>query len=393
VATHPFVHICNLVAGLALVLAIFNSAEVVRTGIALRGALSEDPRHVVDGKTYLTAAHVLTETDRWIFTRDCVHSVGMQIATNVMQRLFGRPDFYPVKMLNLAAWLGVGILSFFFFNALFQSWRIAAIGTAMVSESELLRTYALTLQYEILACFLLMTWAMLILSPHRRWKNFCLGLVIALLAVLRPHFLSLLPLTLIPIPKRSRFEVLIGFLGFALPYNAYFSWRLETFYFFYQFNVGYPLAGSLNELSRGYNFPRNPQGEVFGLQFILQKPIRYLELLSLRFFYYVGFIKDVWWVELWPTLPLTAISMEYTSYFDRPLRCLLLLLTGYGIWRVLRGYAKSPHLPTLLIPLVVVTSPLLLINSSTRFLTPLVPFLIAIQFIAVGGLVDRFAKS
>ncbi len=369
------------------VLAVFASVQWgqtwQRTAVINPHSPAQDHRLTVDSEAFLDGAVEMVHQNRFIFTPNIYHSVGMQVFFSWWIRGFEANAVLRLKQFNVIVF-GLLIIGAAFFA--FQSTSVpalAALAAALVASSSSLQAFSATLQYELIAGALLLLVGILhqCATPTR---YFFMGLIVALLSVIRVHFLVVIPMLMILDRSSSNLRhhlwALAGFLLLALPWNLFYSLELGNFFFF-QGDLHHQIHRYLNPASVGSNFPYPPTTEPSGWRFIWEQPLRYIWLLGQRFLYLSEMLHDNWHV---PSIATRLVNSSETGtiILDKIWNILGGASMAFGIFTC-RSTAAGKFIFSALLTVLI---PQLVINSSFRFLLPLIPLFAVAQTLALKRL-------
>ncbi len=255
---------------------------------------------VVDGDTYLSNVARMLEQGSWFFAPDRIHSVGMQLTTASLARVFGL-DPLVVKCFNFVCFVASLGLVVSIAKGIGLTRRHALFAALLVASSLSLQRYCAMTQYEHMTMLLVLTAVFCVIQK----KSFSFGTLMTVLCVFRLHFIPiLLPLAWWLVRRSGRNELLrAGFafaLTFALVYVPY-SIHFGDWSGFQAFPEG-PDRRWLCLGAPGFNYPhfRGDETSICGWSFVMGHPLEYLTLVIRRFFYWIGWLPDIWVVR-WPS--------------------------------------------------------------------------------------------
>lgn len=314
----------------------------------------------IDGSSYLEAARQMAETGAWLYPPRPYHSVGHQILVGAITRVGGLNPL-SVKLFNFACFVGSLFLVFAIGRRIGMSRNLSLLAVFFVASSILVERYVATMQYEVFAMTLLAGATLCAL----RGKMILFGILVGALCLLRFHvgFIAI-PLVALMADRIGRREALKG-LGIGglvvLTAWALYSFRYETLRGF----QGFPSLKDTRWLCRGaegWNFPYfiADAASVCGWDLILSQPDEYLALLGRRLAYWVGWRRDVWWVGI------------HSEWIEKSMIILNVAALFYAF------FARDLARPVRVFVCCILVSglPFVLAGASTRFLVPVMPFIL-----------------
>lgn len=335
----------------------------------------------VDGKHYLDRAHEMIESGSYLVTPDTYHSMPMQILLAGGLRLTG--SLAGAKMFQLFALVAMVWLSYVLFCRVLGTSLVGPSAWCLLGLSQSLVYYAAMTQYELLLMVVLTGFSLLVLRRPTRFVNLMTGFTLWCSGIFRPHYL-LLPVWLVfsPGERRQRELALATFVLLSGLWNGFYIWQTHRPFVFMDLQKGYNVERALSATSTGRSYPKSPLTSSGGLRFIVQHPVLYFQLLQRRASYLSTFSKDTWHVpSVWENLaPHVALSQDSVRRAIAVLGTALALIGALLLSPVYRLAVLSP--------LVCVLAAQLVVNSSFRFLVPVLPHLICLQIVGLRSILD-----
>jgi len=348
----------------------------------------------IDGPGYLKGAGWMIDHGNWIYTSNSFHSIGMQILTAALVRIYGSLSPVPIYIWNALVWLAILTMFAYAIYRLTQRPIYLWLGPLILLGSASLSEYIALVQYEITVAAICLGLGILQMGSGSRNRQIASGALVAVLGIFRVHFSLMLCLLLLrrqysPMtsPVRARMMLILGFALIAVPFNVFYGYKLKQVFYF-QNNVNQKvLFGNLNPASSGLLFPYSPSSYPKGLSYVITQPKGYLKLLARRAGYLTGITPDIWFVESYWTKALAWLFRMGTVAARSLFISLALALVLLGMIRLSGLRGSAIFFPwAFLFPFIVVVFPNLLINSAARMLVPSLPCLILLQVLGLDYL-------
>jgi len=371
-------------------------------------AVSENPNlpsysnaMTIDSESYLQKGLELSNTKHPWFTLKTTHAIGMQVVLAYWFILFPEGNIDGFKVMQVIIWLATILILALLVWRYLGSVSFALIAAALLSSSLLFSRYTAILQYEVITTLLIVILAAVLMFRVNAASSIIAGLLIAILAIFRVHFMLFLVPVLFVLylhPKRLKMMALtIGaFLLIAIPWNLAYSIKLQRAFWF-QSHVVIHINRALSPTAQGHNFPppeRLPDHSA--VQFVVKQPVSYVQLLFNRFGYLTGLTPDAWFIEsrftdyLSDTMSMLSRETWRFVFFVVWMSSFL-----FGLWVVVRSSTPELSLPMRFLPaafILVLLAPHLIVNSSTRFAISILPFLVYYQTIGIQFLTTKLLE-
>lgn len=343
--------------------------------------ISPDIRLTIDANSYTNGARAMIETGDFLFTPDTYHSVGMQVVLSWVLRIHN--SLLTFRFLNLVLLMAIAVGSYVLFLRVLESKRWAAFASVWLAACASLPKFASLIQYEIVLCFLLLCFSLVLLrNATEKVTAFIGGAALFLAVAIRPHFLLwLLIATLTKKTRKITLQLLPLFALLTIGWNTAYSIHLQKPFFFWDLSRPFPIYKALSNQSYGRTYPPSPATPESGFRFIVQHPLDYSRLLGRRFLYATSFHPDSWNVRSWPEQLLKHLDLEF-KFIGRLFAIIGTLLTAVGIFSLPKEWRVA-----IAGPILCVVTVFFILNASFRYFIPMLPQIICAQVYALRRIV------
>lgn len=360
---------------------------IIRTGYLVQA--HPESRYVynleIDTPTYTSLAQSVAAEG--VSAIPIQHPPGYIFYLSAIYRLFDSP-IYTAKLLNVFSLVLIAIASGFIFARVFSP--IHGIMTAtFVCNSDALRAYAATIQYEIFTTMLLWAtifawWSLENKITHQRLvpKVLLGGILLAVTSLTREPLALLFVAFLISTwrlehPRRFALVSLFA-LTFFIVLGSWILYQYNRFgvltFISQKSEINFPIGNNPNATGT-FNLVRTGIGTPSGWEYIRTEPWGTLRLAIRKVGYLFGFLRDGWntpneSVVIWWKLFGGQIDYGWVMAFAR---AMVPIFAFSGMFIAIRSYSMRKQIFPLLIFLALYILSFIPFIGSYRFLIPVLP--------------------